>query len=100
MTEHRIGTQEEWQGEREAVLAEEKELTHRGDEVTAKRQAAMGQVVKKYGFETADGRSRSRICSATARSLSSTTSCSAPTGQPAARAAPRSRTASLRRSHI
>ena len=27
MTEHRIGTQEEWQGQREELLKEEKELT-------------------------------------------------------------------------
>jgi hypothetical protein len=33
MTEHRIGTQEEWQAERDELQAEEKELTHRGDEL-------------------------------------------------------------------
>ena len=27
MTEHRIGTQEEWQAQRDKLLAEEKELT-------------------------------------------------------------------------
>jgi len=31
MTQHRIGTQEEWQAERDALLQEEKELTRRGD---------------------------------------------------------------------
>ena len=29
MTEHRIGTQEEWQAERDELLKEEKELTRR-----------------------------------------------------------------------
>jgi predicted dithiol-disulfide oxidoreductase (DUF899 family) len=32
MTEHRVGTQEEWQAERNELLKEEKELTHRSDE--------------------------------------------------------------------
>jgi predicted dithiol-disulfide oxidoreductase (DUF899 family) len=32
MTEHRIGTQEEWQAKRNELLKEEKELTHRSDE--------------------------------------------------------------------
>ena len=31
MTEHRIGTQAEWKAERDKLLAEEKELTRRGD---------------------------------------------------------------------
>ena len=34
MTEHRIGTQEEWQVERDKLLAEENELTRRNDELT------------------------------------------------------------------
>ena len=34
MTEHRIGTQEEWQAERDALLKEEKELTRRHDQLT------------------------------------------------------------------
>jgi predicted dithiol-disulfide oxidoreductase (DUF899 family) len=33
MTEHRIGTQEEWQAERDALLKEEKELTRRNDDL-------------------------------------------------------------------
>jgi len=31
MTEHRIATQKAWQTERDALLAEEKELTRRND---------------------------------------------------------------------
>jgi predicted dithiol-disulfide oxidoreductase (DUF899 family) len=56
MTEHRIGTQEEWQAERDALLAEEKELTRRGDELTKKRQELPWVPVEKdYQFETEDG---------------------------------------------
>ena len=38
MTEHRIGTQEEWQAERDELLKAEKELTRRGDELAGKRR--------------------------------------------------------------
>src|SRR2546425_403757 len=38
MTEHRIGTQEEWHAERDALLKEEKELTRRADELARKRR--------------------------------------------------------------
>jgi predicted dithiol-disulfide oxidoreductase (DUF899 family) len=56
MPAHRIGTQEEWQAERDALLAEEKEITHRGDELTKKRQALPWvEVEKDYEFETTDG---------------------------------------------
>ena len=56
MPEHRVGTQEEWQAERDELLAEEKELTHRGDEITRKRQQLPWVPVEKdYRFETADG---------------------------------------------
>jgi predicted dithiol-disulfide oxidoreductase (DUF899 family) len=56
MTEHRIGTQEEWQAERDKLLAEEKKITHRGDELTKMRQELPWvPVEKEYSFETADG---------------------------------------------
>jgi predicted dithiol-disulfide oxidoreductase (DUF899 family) len=56
MTDHRIGTQEEWQAERDELLKEEKELTHRGDELTKKRRALPWVAVEKeYEFETTDG---------------------------------------------
>src|SRR5436305_738257 len=56
MTEHRIGTQEEWQAERDELLAEEKKLTRRGDELTKKRQELPWVAVEKdYRFETEDG---------------------------------------------
>ena len=38
MTEHRIGTQEEWQAERDELLKEEKELTRRSEELAEKRE--------------------------------------------------------------
>jgi predicted dithiol-disulfide oxidoreductase (DUF899 family) len=56
MSEHRIGTQEEWQAERDGLLKEEKELTHRGDELTKRRQELPWVPVEKdYEFETTDG---------------------------------------------
>src|SRR5207248_2256449 len=56
MTEHRIGTQEEWQAERDALLKEEKELTRRGDELARKRRALPWVPVgKDYRFETENG---------------------------------------------
>jgi predicted dithiol-disulfide oxidoreductase (DUF899 family) len=56
MTEHRIGTQEEWQAERDELLAEEKKLTRRGDELTRKRQELPWVPVEEdYRFEAEDG---------------------------------------------
>src|ERR671931_82714 len=56
MIEHRIGTQDEWQAEREALLREEKELTRRNDELARKRRELPWVPVEKdYKFETADG---------------------------------------------
>jgi predicted dithiol-disulfide oxidoreductase (DUF899 family) len=56
MPEQRIGTQEEWQSARDELLKEEKELTHRGDELTRKRQELPWVPVETdYRFETVDG---------------------------------------------
>ena len=56
MTEHRIGTQEEWQAERAELLKEEKELTRRGDELARKRRELPWVPVEKdYRFETEGG---------------------------------------------
>jgi predicted dithiol-disulfide oxidoreductase (DUF899 family) len=56
MTEHRIGTQEEWQAERDELLKEEKELTHRGDELARRRRELPWVAVEQdYRFETEDG---------------------------------------------
>jgi predicted dithiol-disulfide oxidoreductase (DUF899 family) len=56
MPEHRVGTQEEWQAERDELLKEEKELTRRGDELARKRRALPWvRVEKEYRFETEEG---------------------------------------------
>jgi predicted dithiol-disulfide oxidoreductase (DUF899 family) len=56
MTEHRIGTQEEWQAERDQLLKEEKELTRRSDELARKRRELPWVPVEKdYRFETENG---------------------------------------------
>ena len=52
----RLGTREEWLEARIALLAEEKELTRRSDELARKRQALPWVPVDKdYRFETEDG---------------------------------------------
>ena len=56
MTEPKIGTQEEWKAARDELLAAEKELTRRGDELAARRRELPWVAVEKdYRFETADG---------------------------------------------
>ena len=56
MTKHRIGTQKEWQAERDELLREEKELTRRSDELAKKRRELPWVPVEKdYRFETEDG---------------------------------------------
>src|SRR5919202_3893217 len=56
MTEHRIGSQEEWHAEREELRAKEKELTRLNDELAERRrQLPWVPVEKDYEFETADG---------------------------------------------
>ncbi len=56
MAEHRIGTDAEWQAERDALLKEEKELTRRSDELAAKRRRLPWVGVEKdYRFETEQG---------------------------------------------
>jgi predicted dithiol-disulfide oxidoreductase (DUF899 family) len=56
MPEHRIGTQEEFEAARERLLAEEKELTRRSDELARKRrELPWVPVEKEYRFETEDG---------------------------------------------
>ncbi len=56
MTEHKIGTQEEWQAARDELLAMEKELTRRSDELAEKRrELPWVPIDKDYTFETASG---------------------------------------------
>ena len=57
MTEHRIGTREEWLAARERLLVREKEHTRLGDELAQlRRELPWVPVEKEYVFETADGR--------------------------------------------
>jgi predicted dithiol-disulfide oxidoreductase (DUF899 family) len=56
MTNHRIGTREEWQAARDGLLAEEKELTRRNDELARKRrELPWVPVEEEYSFETEAG---------------------------------------------
>ena len=66
MTEHRIGTQEEWQAARDELLREEKELTRRNDELARKRRELPW--VRSTRTTTSTGSSRSPTCSAGVRS--------------------------------
>ena len=57
MTEHKIGTREEWLAARRELLAAEKEHTRRGDELARRRrELPWVPVDKEYGFDTEDGR--------------------------------------------
>jgi predicted dithiol-disulfide oxidoreductase (DUF899 family) len=56
MTEHKVGTREEWLEARNALLEREKELTRRGDELAReRRELPLVRVEKEYSFETEDG---------------------------------------------
>lgn len=53
---HRIGTQEEWQVERDALLEKEKELTRRGDELARKRrELPWVRIEQDYRFQSESG---------------------------------------------
>jgi predicted dithiol-disulfide oxidoreductase (DUF899 family) len=56
MPEHRVANQEEWQAERDELLAKEKELTRMSDALAQRRrQLPWVPVEKDYRFETQDG---------------------------------------------
>src|SRR3954469_13920282 len=56
MTRHRTGTRDEWLTERIALLAAEKELTRRSDELARQRQELPWvRLDKHYAFETEEG---------------------------------------------
>jgi predicted dithiol-disulfide oxidoreductase (DUF899 family) len=56
MNKHNIGTREEWLAARLDLLKEEKELTHRSDELARQRQELPWvRVEKTYRFETDEG---------------------------------------------
>src|SRR5262249_37322895 len=55
-TTHKTGTREEWLAARLALLAAEKDLTHRSDEVARQGQELpWGRIDKAYRFETDEG---------------------------------------------
>ena len=56
MTDHEVGTREEWLAARRALLAAEKEHTRRGDELARqRRQLPWVRVDKEYRFDTEAG---------------------------------------------
>src|SRR5215204_3699166 len=56
MANHKVGTREQWQAARDALLEEEKELTRRNDELARKRRELPWVPVEKdYGIETKVG---------------------------------------------
>jgi predicted dithiol-disulfide oxidoreductase (DUF899 family) len=56
MTDHKTATREEWLAARRELLAAEKALTHRGDDVARLRQELPWvRIEKDYRFETDDG---------------------------------------------
>jgi predicted dithiol-disulfide oxidoreductase (DUF899 family) len=56
MTEHKVGTREEWQAAREELLEREKELTRRNDELAQqRRELPWVPVEKDYSFESDEG---------------------------------------------
>src|SRR6266567_6140053 len=57
MTNHKTGTREEWLAARLGLLKEEKDLTHRSDELARRRQELPWvRIEKKYSFETNEGK--------------------------------------------
>jgi predicted dithiol-disulfide oxidoreductase (DUF899 family) len=56
MTEHRIGSQEEWQAARDELLKKEKKLTRRSDKLAKQRRELPWVAVEKdYRFDTVEG---------------------------------------------
>jgi predicted dithiol-disulfide oxidoreductase (DUF899 family) len=56
MTDHKIGTREEWLAAREQLLAREKEHTRLGDELAQqRRELPRVRVEKEYRFDTDEG---------------------------------------------
>jgi predicted dithiol-disulfide oxidoreductase (DUF899 family) len=56
MTDHEVGTREEWLEARERLLVREKELTRMGDELARqRRELPWVRLEKEYRFDAADG---------------------------------------------
>jgi predicted dithiol-disulfide oxidoreductase (DUF899 family) len=81
MTEHTVGTREEWLAARKQLLEHEKELTRRSDELARERQQLPWvQVEKVYAFDTDGGpKTLAAPAAATWRIMSTAPSCTSPT---------------------
>jgi len=56
VTEHKVGTREQWLNARNALLEREKELTRRNDQLAReRRELPWVPIEKDYSFETEDG---------------------------------------------
>src|SRR5260370_28022850 len=56
MTDHKIGTREEWQAARAKLLSREKELTRMSDELARqRRELPWGPVERQYTLQTPGG---------------------------------------------
>ena len=56
MTDHKVGTREQWLAARNELLEQEKELTRRNDELAReRRELPWVPIEKEYRFETEDG---------------------------------------------
>ena len=56
MTEHKVGTREEWEAARNALLEREKDLTRRSDDLARqRRELPWVRIDEEYGFDTDDG---------------------------------------------
>jgi predicted dithiol-disulfide oxidoreductase (DUF899 family) len=56
MTDHKVGTRDEWRSARQELLVSEKELTRRGDELARRRrELPWVRIDKEYQFETDEG---------------------------------------------
>src|SRR5215218_2494856 len=57
MTQHKVGTREEWQAARDELLERENELAQRSEELAQqRRELPWVPVEKEYSFETEDGK--------------------------------------------
>jgi hypothetical protein len=96
MTDHKIGTREDWLAAREQLLIREKEHTRLGDELARqRRELPWVPVEKDYRFDTDDGEKALLEFFDGDPSCSYTTSCSARVTRPVARRVRRWPTASM-----
>ena len=89
MTMHAIVSREKWLEARRDLLAAEKDLTHRSDQVAElRRKLPWVRVEKPYVFEGPNGQISLADLFAGRSQLSCSTSCWRPAGRRAARAVP------------